>query len=156
MNACVKIFFAIGVSLVIIIVFCLAVCPSKCIEAKVDRQEVADHPEPEEGLVMANQGLALSEPEVSTLTQEALIGSPEAAWRLSGYYEFFRFDHQEGLFWEQIAAENGSPAGQHGLALTLLESSSPRDKFRVRFWLERAVANGSSLAFSLLGKLPPE
>ena len=68
----------------------------------------------------------LSEGEIKILQGKALKGSPEAADRLYLYYELDRRDNTETLFWEKIAAENGSPKGQYNLGLRL----SKRSRFK--------------------------
>ncbi|HXH11320.1 MAG TPA: hypothetical protein VNP04_16355 [Alphaproteobacteria bacterium] len=103
--------------------------------------------------ILGVHSLIIPEAELPSLKHEALKGSPDAAFRLSLYYESVRLDFKEGLFWTQIAAENGHPSGQYNYGFRLRNDPDPRNRLRARFWLERAAENGVSLAVDLLKEL---
>ncbi len=119
----------------------------------VDRQGFAT--EAKEKLVRLGDGYALSDDEVKIMTDKALKGDPESAFRLSLYYEFAKRNHTESDFWLKISAENGHPVGQYNLGIgLLLDDPDPRNRQRARFWIERAAANGNSRAKERLKNLP--
>lgn len=103
--------------------------------------------------IIGVHSLIIPEAELASLEHEALQGSPDAAFRLHRYYQSVRLDFKEGLFWAQIAAENGHPVGQYNLGFILRNDPDPRNRLRARFCLDRAADNGVSLAIDLLKEL---
>jgi TPR repeat protein len=103
--------------------------------------------------VMLNQSLKLSDAEIRDLEPKALGGSTEAALRLCNFFDFIRMDHNEAMFWVQIAAENGGHISEYNYGSMLYEDPNPRNRQRARFWLERAAKNGDEKAKILLRKL---
>jgi hypothetical protein len=103
--------------------------------------------------VIGVHSLIIPDVELPKLEREALKGSPDAAFRLYRYHQSVRLDFKEGLFWAQIAAENGHPVGQYNLGFLWRNDPDPRNRLRARFWLERAAEKGDSLAVDLLREL---
>jgi TPR repeat protein len=113
-----------------------------------DRQGIT-----EEKLFRQGKTYYLSDAEIKKLQGKALSGAPEAAWRLSLFYDLYQHDYKEGRFWERIAAENGDPSGEYSLGLRLKEDRDPRNQERAIFWLKRASAKGEKLAEKELKRL---
>lgn len=95
----------------------------------------------------------LSDTEFKVLQAKGLQGDPEAALRLSLYYDLCKRDYKEGHFWKMIAAENGHPTGQYNYGFDLSQDSDPRNRQRAKFWLKHAAAKGVKEAQSLLKEL---
>lgn len=105
-----------------------------------------------------NSGLALPANEIPALEEAALRGSGTSAFRLSQHYGYVR-DHLSSSYWLTIAAEDGDPVAMHNLAYQLLYGRDPKEKtprkdeIRARFWLERAVQQGSGPSRDLLREM---
>jgi len=88
--------------------------------------------------------------------EQALSGSGAAAFRLSSFYFYLDHNYVEGLFWEEIAAENGDPGAQSAMGHRFSEDDNPRKLERAGFWLERGKSidrskdNGDAIAAELL------
>jgi len=92
--------------------------------------------------------------ELPKLEKEALLGSPEPAFKLFQYYEFYIFNNDKSLYWVTISAENGHVIGQHNLAYTLfMNNHDINDILRARFWAKKAVSGGNKEALELLKEI---
>jgi len=87
---------------------------------------------------------------VAATRKEALEGSPDAAQRLYDYYAMYLLDRKEAIYWAQISAENGNPAGQHAYGSRLLKLGDEESKMRALYWLRRAAGSGVSASKDLL------
>lgn len=105
----------------------------------------------QEGVNGGNDDLAISEDLIADLELKALRGSDTAAWKLYQYFFDYKNNHNEGMFWLQIAAENGNQMAQKTLGIILSNSSesaadteqhcywtAARNRERAYFWLDRA------------------
>jgi TPR repeat protein len=94
--------------------------------------------------VMLNQDLMIPDEERSGLEKAALAGSQEAAIRLANGILFGDVSTKEkylkGVYWLQIAVENGSNQSIYNLGATLSHLPEPLQQIRARYWLNRAVA----------------
>jgi len=98
----------------------------------------------------------LSEDEIKTLQDRALRGAPEPAFRLYQFFELYKKDYKESLFWVMVSAENGHPGGEYTLGFKLKDDPDHRNRQRAIFWLKRAAEHGEKLAVSLLKELQEE
>lgn len=97
--------------------------------------------------VMANQKFCLEESERLNLEQEAMLGSGEAALKLFQYYDFCASDYQKGLYWIQIAAENGDTTAQYNYAIHLMvDVGGELGKLGALYWFRKAAAAGDPVA----------
>jgi len=92
---------------------------------------------------------ALSDDDRIHLEHEALHGSCEAADRLYAFHALYISNQKEAMYWQQIAAENGDPTAQSGLATlmsddvkhdpTTTKTELARDKERADFWYKKSL-----------------
>lgn len=99
-----------------------------------------------------NEGLLLSDKQITADSQKALGGDGDAAKELGGYYLMAVGDRAKAEYWYCIAAENGDPGSQRSYANLLLKDSK-ENNVRAIFWLQRAADGGDSLAKVMLEKL---
>jgi hypothetical protein len=88
-----------------------------------------------------------SRDEQKKLEYQALLGSLEAANKIASVYALVEVE--EGLYWEMIAAENGSKIGAHNVASFIsVPSQGKNDPYRLYylerswFWLKKAADGG--------------
>ncbi len=131
-------------------------------EIKKDREEMEKAIE-EAKKIRVKGSHYLREDEVKRLQEQALKGSPDAAYRLWGYYEFTnKRDLEKRDFWEVIAAENGDAFSQYNYGVRLSMNKDPINKIRARFWWKKAAAKGRNWSKKFLewakesNKLPDE
>ena len=95
--------------------------------------------------------------DIPKLEAQALLGSGDAAYRLSQFYAFVAIDSKEADFWLNVAAQDDNSTAQYGLGLHLSDSSNERDHLRACYWLGRSKQKGSkdvsALADSVLARL---
>lgn len=83
--------------------------------------------------------------------KSALEGSPDAAGDLATYYVMYDGDESKGIYWSQIAAENGGESNAFNYAGILYsDKSNNMNIMRARFWAKRAAEKGDRDAQSLL------
>lgn len=103
--------------------------------------------------ILPSASFNIKKSELPKLEKEALLGSPDAAFRIYQFYEMYLFDRNKGFYWLTIAAENGHPIGQYNLASDLLEEENSTNQLRARFWLKKAALAGDKEAVNLLKKI---
>lgn len=86
----------------------------------------------------------MSEKTLSKFKRAAMLGSPEAAFRLYEYFSSPDSEPKEGLFWATIAAQNGHQGAPAIIGKLMLKSSNPQDRERAQFWLRKASTIGVS------------
>jgi TPR repeat protein len=92
--------------------------------------------------------------ELPKLEKEALLGSPEAAFKLFQYYEYYMIDNKQSLYWVTISAENGHVIGQHNLAYMLyVNNNGVKDILRSHFWVKKSFSAGNKEALELLKEI---
>ena len=96
-----------------------------------------------------NEGFNISPTEVPKLEHNALLGSGDAAYRLSQYDYFVSLNEADGFRWLQVAAEDGNATAQYSLGSRLRDSEGPQDKLRACFWFKQAKVNGSGQVAAL-------
>lgn len=94
--------------------------------------------------------------QIPALKNEAMAGSANAAMQLSLWYMKFPDKNDTDLYWTQIAAQNGSAAGQFNLGIKLLsDTSDPLSQIRARYWLSQSAKQGSKRAIEKMAELRP-
>jgi TPR repeat protein len=114
----------------------------------------------EEASVMAERekpvagvsGLTITEKDIPAFERKALDGDPDAARRLSSFYQI-RSDRSQAIYWATIAAENGSVVGQYNLGFLLRDDPDPKNQRRAIYWLKRAAESGDEMAAQLLKEI---
>jgi len=86
-------------------------------------------------------GPLISSAKLQKLEKKALAGSPDAANRLSTYYDYSVLNTQKRDYWVQIAAENGSAVAQGNYGMHFPLQKEEQNKRSV-FWLEKSRSNG--------------
>lgn len=106
----------------------------------------------------------ITEIERLKLEEKALLGSPDAAFKVFQHYDGYEGNASESLFWVQIAAENGNVHGQYTYGYILsydILSQKPdytqqeimRRLKRAQFWLEKAEKGGIAEATGILHEI---
>lgn len=104
--------------------------------------------------ILPSDSFYIEKSELPKLEKEALLGSPNAAFKLFQYYEFYKSNNDKSLYWVTISAENGHVIGQHNLAYTLfMNNQDVNDILRARFWAKKAVSGGNEEALDLLKEI---
>jgi len=118
--------------------------------------------------IMLNADLNIPKEELPQLNREALLGSQEAAFRLSRFHEFVKLDYKSSEYWISIAAENGHPVSQYNYAFFLSSDrlakvlgrdsaeERERDRQRAVYWYRMAARNGVEEAVRALRKTDQE
>lgn len=101
-------------------------------------------------------GLAIAEKDLPALEEKALDGNPEAARRLSSFYDMVRNDRKQAVYWATIAAENGSVVGQYNLGFLLRDDPDPNNRRRALYWLKRVSESDDKHAADLAIQLLKE
>ena len=103
------------------------------------------------------EGLQLSDDELLKKQKDALDGSPAAGYDLLEYYIVYIRDHDQAMYWAQIAAENGEANNEFDYASYLSDDKGNlMSLIRARFWAKRALKNGHPIAKSLLSDIDKE
>ena len=79
-----------------------------------------------------NAPLDLTPAQLAQLQEEAAHGRGDAAYQISLYYGFVRFDETKCRYWLEKAATLRWKPAMISLANELLESSNPKDRSRGR------------------------
>jgi len=95
----------------------------------------------------------IEQSELPKLEKEALLGSPEAAFKLYQYYSFSKLDNEKSIYWITIASENGHDIAQHTLAYMLMNDSENNNRIRAKFWAKKSANNGNKDALELLKEI---
>ncbi|HOS41718.1 MAG TPA: hypothetical protein PLG31_18460 [Spirochaetota bacterium] len=96
----------------------------------------------------------IKKPELPVLEKEALLGSPDAAFKLFQYYNFTVSENEKTMYWLTIAAENGNSVGQHNLAYKMyMKNENPNNKLRAIYWAKKSISNGNQKARLLLAEI---
>jgi TPR repeat protein len=103
-----------------------------------------------------NEGFNIPPQEFPQLEHDALLGSGEAAYKLSQYAYFVALNEEQGIHWLRVAAEDGNATAEFGLAARLRDGHEPQDKLRACFWLARAKANGSAQVVTMASRMLSE
>lgn len=114
-----------------------------------------EFPQPEKMQLAPEQEIKqwkLSNKTLSKFKRAAMLGSPQAAYRMYQHYSSLTSEPKEGLFWAIIAAQNGHPNAPLAVGKLMLKSSNQRDHVRAQFWLRKAAATGDNEAAKLLEK----
>jgi TPR repeat protein len=106
----------------------------------------------EQKAISGSQGMALSDQQTQTYSQQALEGGGDAASRLGMYYLAVQGDRKRSEYWYRISAENGDVGAQRTYGTMLLQDSS-ENKARAIFWLKKSADSGDTLAKKTLQKL---
>ena len=108
--------------------------------------------------IISNEYFNIPKKDIVELEKEALYGSPEAALKLYLYNDFYLSDFNEGLYWCQIAAENGDSSSMYNYAFSLVNDCKEFewDSLRVKranqrayFWFKKAEENGIDASYWL-------
>ena len=109
-----------------------------------------------------NAGLDIPQNEIPVLQESALRGDGKAALRLAQFYGY-KGDSVADRYWLTISAEDGNAVGMNNLGVHLFqgfgkkwEKTDRKDSIRARFWLERAVQEGSPVARAWLKDMGDE
>jgi len=112
--------------------------------------------------IPGNAALNLTPKQRTDLSEMAIAGDSDAAWRLSIYYEAYAFDWPDAIYWKQISAENGDPRHQYSFGVFLTDYSEgpqsegvPRDLARRRgkYWICKAAQKGLPYAQSKIREI---
>lgn len=93
----------------------------------------------------------LNEREISSLSDEAMSGSPDAALKLANFY-WIRNNPKisDAKHWAIIGAENGSAEAQLRAFQTMRFSRKNLDQVRSLFWLRKAADQNNQVAAAIL------
>lgn len=97
-------------------------------------------------------GEQLSCAQVTELSDAALAGSAEAAFKLQSFY-LDQDNIEEAIYWAQVSVENGSEQGRYAYAFLLNLRGGQRDLERAKYHLKIAAKQGQPLAESLLREI---
>ena len=78
--------------------------------------------------------------DIRSLEDKALKGDSGAAIRLANFYLYLESNMTEGVYWLEIAAENGSKTGMAELAFYFDLGVGDAYKMRAEFWRKQAVS----------------
>ncbi len=92
----------------------------------------------------------MSRKTLSKFKRAAMLGSPEAAYRLYQHYSSHEKKQKQGLFWATIAAQNGHPEAPFIVGSLMLKSSDRENQERAIFWLRKAANAGNKEASKML------
>lgn len=92
--------------------------------------------------VAIDSSMALSGDQLSALSQAALAGDPDAAFRMFLNFALPGDARDTANRWLRIAAENGHPIAQYNLWFQLKDSKDGDDRRRSIFWLRRSAQAG--------------
>lgn len=79
--------------------------------------------------------------EVSSLKQEAMKGSPEAAKKLADFFGVQQ-DWQNQAYWLSIAVENGDEEQRFNLARAYTRENDEYGEYRARYWYKKIISDG--------------
>jgi TPR repeat protein len=100
-------------------------------------------PETVEVVPSATINTVIPAEEVARTQEEALQGSPDAAFRLAAHFGSLENESQQ-IHWLQIAVENGNLPARFFLAETLSRQDDALNRIRARFWYKKIIADGPS------------
>lgn len=96
-----------------------------------------------ETVIQTGMGAEIPAEEMSSVINDALSGSAEAANRLVAFARFVTGDQSQQLYWSRIAYENGNKDAALSIGILLSCHTDKSDVRRARFWLLKAEAEGS-------------
>jgi TPR repeat protein len=104
---------------------------------------------------VTNASLALSQEQIGSFATLAEQGDGEAAFKLSEYYAFWKFDQKASLKWLSIAATNGNVSGEYNLAhyYSTKGNRNASDTASARYWYSKAAATGDAAAAARLREI---
>lgn len=100
-----------------------------------------------------NSEFALTASEISRYEGQALDGSVDAAEKLANFYGMLKLDFNQELYWDQVAAENGSPSAMNNYWVIGRLSENPNVRRRALFWLRKGASLGDPDAQEALREL---
>ena len=95
----------------------------------------------------------LSDYEIKILTDYALRGGGKEAYRLYEYYQNYKHNETEAVYWLRIGAQNFNDLSQYEYGKYLLAAEDENNNIRGSFWIKKAAKNGNVRAKDLLKKL---
>src|SRR5690348_8954540 len=96
-------------------------------------------PHDSKGMRLADS-LELSDEKLLKVKRDALDGSPSEGYHLLEYYDVYKGDRAQAMYWAQIAAENGEARNAFDYASLLSDDKdNVMSLIRARFWAKRAV-----------------
>ena len=121
------------------------------IESKKFKLE-SSYPAPEES-IYKKENDKISDYEIEVLIDYALRGGKKEAYRLYEYYQDYKKDEAEAVYWLRIGAQNKSLDCRYEYGKYLLGKDDEYSKIRGGFWIKKAAQNGNAKAKELVKKL---
>lgn len=87
----------------------------------------------------------VSEKSLPKIKRAAMLGSPEAAFKIYEHYHSLGSAADEEKFWAIIAAQNGHPKAPSVLGNLMLNSTNSNERIRAQFWLRKPAATGNQV-----------
>lgn len=95
----------------------------------------------------------ISDHEIEVLIDYALRGGKKEAYRLYEYYQDYKKDEAEAVYWLRIGAQNKNLDCRYEYGKYLLGKDDEYSKIRGGFWIKKAAQNGNAKAKELVKKL---
>lgn len=96
-----------------------------------------------EVIFQTGMGAEIPAREMASVENDALSGSVSAAIKLVAFARFVTGDRSKELYWSRISYENGNKDAALSIGILLSYSSDQSDMRRARFWLKKAISEGS-------------
>jgi hypothetical protein len=95
--------------------------------------------------IYKKQGSEISEYEIELLIDYALRGGKKEACFLYEYYNNYKENEKEALFWLRIGAQNDSARYQYEYGQYFLKSNKEEDRIRGRFWIRKSLKQDAKI-----------